>query len=157
MTRLYGRSPAGQRCHDHVPGGHWRTMTFIAGLRVDGITAPWCLDAVMNGPAFLIYLETQLCPTLKPGDIVICDNLASHKVAGVQELIAAKGAKILYLPPYSPDLNPIEQAFSKIKALLRKAAERSADALWKAIGRIIQTFSAGECKNYFSNSGYVFN
>lgn len=132
-------------------------MTFVAGLRINGMEAPWCLDAAMNGSAFLAYVETQLCPVLKPGDIVIADNLGSLKVDGVRELIEARGAAILYLPPYSPDLNPIEQAFAKIKALLRKAAARSLDALWQAIGRIIDTISQDQCKNFFGNSGYVFN
>jgi len=157
MTRRHGRSPVGERCHDHAPGGHWKTMTFVAGLHPDGRVAPWCLDAPMNGKAFLAYVKTQLCPALKPGDIVVCDNLGSHKVAGVREMIEDKGAKILYLPPYSPDFNPIGQAFSKIKILLRKAAERSFDALWAAIGRIIETILPQECRNYFANSGYVSN
>jgi transposase len=157
MTRRHGRCPVGERCHDHAPGGHWKTMTFVAGLHLDGLVAPWCLDAPMNGAAFLAYVQTQLCPALKPGDIIVCDNLGSHKVAGVREMIEDKGAKILYLPPYSPDLNPIEQAFSKIKTLLRKAAERSFDALWAAIGRIIETIRPQECRNYFANSGYVSN
>lgn len=157
MTRRHGRCPVGERCYDHAPGSHWKTMTFVAGLHLDGLVAPWCLDAPMNGAAFLAYVETQLCPALKPGDIVICDNLSSHKVAGVRDMIKDKGAEILYLPPYSPDLNPIEQVFSKIKALLRKAAERSFDALWAAIGRIIETIQPQECRNYFTNSGYESN
>jgi transposase len=157
MTRLHGRSLVGERCHDHVPGGHWKTITFIAGLRINGLVAPWCLDSAMDGDAFLIYIREILAPVLKPGDILIADNLPAHKVAGVSELVEAAGAYLLYLPSYSPDLNPIEQAFSKIKALLRKAAERSVEALWKAIGRIIKTLSADECKNYFANSGYVLN
>ncbi|SFU76262.1 Transposase [Nitrosospira multiformis] len=157
MTRRHGRCPVGERCHDHAPGGHWKTMTFVAGLQLDGLVAPWCLDAPMNGAAFLAYVETQLCLALKPGDIVVCDNLGSHKVAGVREMIEDKGARILYLPPCSPDFNPIEQAFSKIKTLLRKAAERSFDALWAAIGRIIETIRPQECRNYFANSGYVSN
>lgn len=156
MTRQYGRCPVGERCYDHAPGSH-KTMTFVAGLHLDGLLAPWCLDAPMNGAAFLVYVETQLCPALKPGDIVICDNLSSHKVAGVREMIKDKGAEILYLPPYSPDLNPIEQVFSKIKTLLRKAAERSFDALWTAIGSIIETIRPQECRNYFTNFGYVCN
>jgi transposase len=132
-------------------------MTFVAGLYLDGLVAPWCLDTPMNGAAFLAYVQTRLCPALKPGDIIVCDNLGSHKVAGVREMIEDKGAGILYLPPYSPDLNPIEQAFSKIKTLLRKAAERSFDALRAAIGRIIGTIRPQECRNYFANSGYVSN
>lgn len=154
MIRRYGRAKGASRCLDDAPGGHWKTMTFIAGLRMDGITAPWCLDSAMNGPAFLTYLETQLCPTLTPGDIVIADNLSSHKVAGVRELIEATGAHIFYLPPYSPDLNPIEQAFAKLKTLLRKAMARSFDALWKTIGKLLNLFSKEECLNYLSNSGY---
>lgn len=154
MIRRYGRAKGAERCLDDAPGGHWKTMTFIAGLRADGLTAPWCLDSAMNGPAFLTYVETQLCPTLKSGDIVIADNLSSHKVAGVRELIEATGAKILYLPPYSPDLNPIEQAFAKLKTLLRKAMARSFEALWKTIGKLLDRFSEHEATNYFRNSGY---
>lgn len=154
MIRRYGRAKGGARCFDDAPGGHWKTMTFIAGLRVDDITAPWCIDGPMNGAIFKTYLETQLIPTLSRGDIVVCDNLAAHKVAGVKEIVEASGAKILYLPPYSPDLNPIEQAFAKLKALLRKAMARSFEALWKTIGRLLKRFSKQECKNYFANSGY---
>ena len=155
MTRQHGRSLIGERCHDHVPGGHWKTTTFIGGLRVSGMTAQFVLEGA--GEAFLIYIGNILAPALKPGDIIVMDNLSSHKVTGVRERIEARGAKLLYLPPYSPDLNPIEQAFSKLKAALRKAAERSIEELWKAIGRIIKTFLPGECKNYFANSGYVLN
>lgn len=155
MIRRYGREKGANRCLDDAPGGHWKTMTFIGGLRLEGITAPWCLDSAMTGPAFLTYVETQLCPTLKVGDIVIADNLSSHKVAGVREMIEGKGAAIIYLPPYSPDLNPIEQAFSKLKSLLRKAMARSFDELWRAIGRLINLFSKEECLNYFRNSGYA--
>ena len=157
MIRLYGRSPTAERCHDHVPGGHWKTTTFIAGLRNDGLVAPWCLDSAMDGDAFLIYVRDILTPVLRPGDIIVCDNLASHKVDGVRQAIKTAGASILYLPAYSPDLNPIEQVFSKIKSLLRKAAERSLDALWKTIGHISSSLSKDECKNYFANAGYVLN
>ena len=157
MTRLHGRSPVGERCHDFVPGGHWKTTTFIAGLRLEGMVAPWCLDGAMDGATFLTYVRHVLVPVLRPGDIVVCDNLGSHKVEGVREAIKAAGAVLLYLPAYSPDLNPIEQAFSKIKALLRKAAERSVEARWKTIGRVINLLSAQECKNYFTNAGYVLN
>ena len=125
MIRRYGRARGGARCLDDAPGGHWKVMTFIAGLRAHGITAPWCLDNAMTGAAFVTYIETQLCPTLKPGDIVIADNLSSHEVASIRELVEVKGARILYLPPYSPDLNPIEQVFAKLKTLLRKAIARS--------------------------------
>ncbi len=130
-------------------------MTFIAGLRMDKITAPWCLDGPMNGLAFKTWLETQLVPTLGPGDIVIADNLSAHKVAGVNEIIEASGASIMYLPAYSPDLNPIEQVFAKLKTLLRKAMARSYDALWQIIGKLLEKFSKPECKNYFRNSGYA--
>lgn len=154
MIRKYGRARGKKRCLDDTPNGHWKTMTFIAGLRVDGIIAPWCLDAPMNGETFKTYLQTQLMPALKPGDVVICDNLSSHKVAGIREIIEAQGAKIFYLPPYSPDLNPIEQVFAKLKALLRKAAERSFEKLWKTIGKLLNLFNSQECSNYFKNSGY---
>lgn len=154
MIRRYGRAKGGARCLDDAPGGHWESMTFIAGLRAGGITAPWCMDCAMTGEAFKIYIETQLAPTLKPGDIVIADNLSSHKVKGIREFIEARGARILYLPPYSPDLNPIEQIFAKLKALLRKAMARSFHALWQAIGKIIGLFTKQECLNCFANSGY---
>lgn len=155
MARRYGRSPRGQRCVAAVPHGHWKTTTFIAGLRHDRITAPLVLDGPMDGAAFLAYVQTFLCPTLQPGDLVIADNLGSHKVAGVQQAIAAAGATLLYLPPYSPDLNPIEKLFAKLKALLRKAAKRSIDALWNHIGVLLDAFPAQECANYFAAAGYV--
>jgi transposase len=155
MARRYGRAPRGQRCVAGVPHGHWKSTTFIAGLRHDRITAPLVLDGPMDGAAFLAYVQSFLCPTLRPGDIVIADNLGSHKVAGVQQAIAAAGATILYLPPYSPDLNPIEQLFAKLKALLRKAAKRSVDALWNHIGVLLDTVPAHECSNYFAAAGYV--
>ena len=154
MTRARGRAPRGARCIASVPHGHWHTTTFIAGLRVNAITAPMVLDGPMDGEAFLRYVQAFLCPTLQPGDIVIADNLPSHKVAGVQEAIAATGARLRYLPPYSPDLNPIENLFSKLKALLKKAAHRSRDALWNAIGPLLDAFSATECVNYFKAAGY---
>ena len=154
MARTHGRSPKGERCAGHVPYGHWKTTTFIAGLRQDGMTAPFVLDSPMDGDAFLAYLEKILAPALKPDDIVVMDNLPSHKVKGVKDIIEAAGAQLLYLPPYSPDLNPIEMAFSKLKAALRKAAERSLDALWRAIGRILKTYDATECQNYFAHAGY---
>lgn len=138
-----------------VPHGHWKTTTFIAGLRHDAITAPMVIDGPMDGAIFAAYVRTFLCPTLRPGDVVIADNLSSHKVAGVREAIEAVGARICYLPPYSPDLNPIEKAFSKLKALLRKAATRTVDALWTTIGELLDEFSAQECSNYFASSGYV--
>ena len=157
MTRTRGRAPVGERCVASVPHGHWKTTTFIAGLRVGELTAPMLLDGAMDGEAFLVYVREFLCPTLKPGDIVIADNLPSHKVAGVREAIESAGAELRYLPPYSPDLNPIEKLFSKLKALLRKAAHRTVDALWQEIGKLLDTFSPTECANYFKSSGYVYN
>jgi transposase len=155
MARRYGRAPRGQRCMAAVPHGHWKTTTFIAGLRHDSITAPLVLDGPMDGAAFLVCVQTFLCPTLQPGGIVIADNLGSHKVAGGKQAIAATGATLLYLPPYSPDLNPIEKLFAKLKALLRKAAKRSVDALWNHIGVLLDAFPAQECSNYFVATGYV--
>lgn len=154
MTRTRGRAPQGERCVASVPHGHWKTTTFIAGLRDHDITAPMVLDGPMDGEAFLVYVRTFLCPTLHPGDIVIADNLRSHKVAGVRDAIEGAGATLRYLPPYSPDLNPIEKLFSKLKTLLRKAAKRSVDALWNEIGQLLQRFSPEECTNYFQSSGY---
>ena len=154
MTRTRGRAPKGERCVASVPHGHWKTTTFIAGLRYNDITAPMVLDGPMDGEAFLVYVRTFLCPTLQPGDIVIADNLRSHKVAGVRDAIEVAGATLRYLPPYSPDLNPIEKLFSKLKTLLRKAAKRSVDALWNEIGQLLQRFSPEECTNYFQSSGY---
>jgi transposase len=154
MTRTRGRAPKGVRCVASVPHGHWKTTTFIAGLRYHDITAPMVLDGPMDGEAFLVYVRTFLCPTLHPGDIVIADNLPSHKVAGVRDAIEVAGATLRYLPPYSPDLNPIEKLFSKLKTLLRKAAKRSVDALWNEIGQLLKRFSPEECTNYFQSSGY---
>lgn len=154
MTRTRGRAPKGVRCVASVPHGHWKTTTFIAGLRYHDITAPMVLDGPMDGEAFLVYVRTFLCPTLHPGDIVIADNLRSHKVAGVRDAIEVAGATLRYLPPYSPDLNPIEKLFSKLKTLLRKAAKRSVDALWNEIGQLLKRFSPEECTNYFQSSGY---
>jgi transposase len=155
MVRTHGRSPRGERCLSSAPHGHWQTTTFIAGLRANEITAPMVLDGPMTGPAFLTYIQQCLCTTLKAGDIVIADNLPSHKVAGVRQSIEARGATLRFLPPYSPDLNPIEKLFSKLKSLLRKAACRTVGALWDEIGRLLSLFSAQECKNYFASSGYV--
>ena len=154
MTRLYGRCPRGQRLVDAVPHGHWRTTTFIAGLRQSGIIAPLVLDGPMTGAAFRAYIEQALAPLLKPGDVVVMDNLAAHKVAGVAEAIAAAGGSILYLPPYSPDLNPIEQFFAKFTALLRKAAARTKQALWAAAGQLLDLVLPTECCSYLANSGY---
>lgn len=155
MTRTRGRAPRGERCVASIPHGHWKTTTFLAGLRCDGLTAPMVADGPMDGALFLAYVRTFLCPTLRPGDIVIADNLSSHKVAGVKEAIEAVGASIRYLPPYSPDLNPIEKLFAKLKALLRKAAKRTIGAMWDEIGRLLDAFSADECRNYFAACGYV--
>ena len=154
MVRRYGWGPKGDRLVDAAPYGHWRATTFVAGLRRAGLTAPLVLDGPMTGTAFRAYIEQFLAPTLSPGDVVVMDNLAAHKVAGVREAIAAVGASILYLPPYSPDLNPIELAFSKLKRLLRSAAERTVGALWSAIGRLIQQFTPHECANYLRHTGY---
>jgi len=136
------------------PHGHWKTTTLVAGLRLDGLTAPMVLDGAMNGPAFRAYTEQLLAPSLRPGDIVIMDNLPAHRVAGVREAIEARGASLLYLPPYSPHFNPIELAFAKLKALLRKAAARTVDALWAAITDAIEAFTPRECANYFTATGY---
>jgi transposase len=154
MARRYGRCRRGERLNAKLPHGHWKTTTFVAGLRVGGITAPCVIDRPMNGLTFRAYVEQFLAPTLKPGDIVVMDNLAAHKVEGVQEAIEAAGATLRYLPPYSPDLNPIEQVFAKLKALLRKAAERSVEALCDRIGDLLGAFSPKECANYFRNAGY---
>ncbi|WP_076611132.1 IS630-like element ISAzs37 family transposase [Azospirillum sp. B510] len=154
MTRRHGRCARGLRLLAPVPHGHWKTTTLIAGLRTTGIVAPYVLDGPINATVFRAYVEQVLAPTLQSGDILILDNLSSHKVAGVREAVEARGARVLYLPPYSPDLNPIEQAFAKLKALLRKAAERSRDGLWNAIGRIIDIYKPNECRNLFKNAGY---
>jgi transposase len=154
MTRRYGRSRSGTRLIAAVPHGHWCTTTFIAGLRQSGIVAPLVLDGPITGPAFRAYVEQFLAPALAPGDVVVLDNLAAHRVDGVRQAIAAAGAAILYLPPYSPDLNPIEQLFAKLKALLRKAAARTKDELWQAIGCLLASVSSGECANYLNHCGY---
>jgi len=150
MARTHGRAPRGERLRAAIPHGHWKTTTFVAGLRNTGMVAPMVLDGPINGELFLTYVEQVLVPELRPGDIVIMDNLGSHKGAGVR----AAGASLRYLPPYSPDFNPIENAFAKLKAMLRKAAERTLDALWSTIGRITETFTPAECTNYFAAAGY---
>lgn len=155
MTRLRGRAPRGERLVDHVPHGHWKTTTFLAALRADGLIAPLVVDGAINGQLFLAYVQQQLAPALKPRDLVIMDNLSSHKIAGVREAIEAVGAQVVYLPPYSPDFNPIEQVFSKLKALLRKYQERTVDALWRRLGNLVDRFSPSECRNYFRHSGYA--
>ena len=155
MARLRGRCKRGQRLIGKVPNGHWKITTFVAGLRNDAITAPFVIDQPMNGVIFRAYLEQCLVPTLKPGDIVVMDNLPAHKNEDVRKIIEAAGAKLLYLPPYSPDLNPIEMAFAKLKAHLRKAAERSIPALWDRIGTVLDLFSANQCQNFFRHAGYA--
>ncbi|WP_156362147.1 IS630 family transposase [Sphingomonas sp. Leaf208] len=154
MARRYGRAPRGERLRAGVPHGHWKTTTFVAGLSRTGMIAPWVLDGPMNGDAFTTYVTRVLVPELSPGNVVIMDNLSSHKAPAVRVAIEAAGARLLFLPPYSPDFNPIEMAFSKLKAHLRKAAERTIHGLWDAIGRIVDLYSPQECSNYFSAAGY---
>jgi transposase len=155
MVRLRGRCPRGERLIGYAPHGHWKTITFVAGLRHRALVAPFVLEGAMNGPMFLAYVQQCLAPTLKRGDIVVMDNLPVHKVAGVEKAIEAVGARLRYLPPYSPDLNPIEPAFSKMKAHLRKAAEHTIPRLVRRIGRIVADFPAKECRNFFCHAGYV--
>ena len=155
MTRTHGRCARGARLVAKVPHGRWRTLTFLAALRFDGIEAPGVIDGPINGEVFRAYVEQVLVPTLRPGDIVIIDNLGSHKGKAVRQAIRAAGAKLFFLPPYSPDLNPIEQVFAKLKTLLRKAAERSVEAICKRIGALLQAFTPQECANYFKNAGYA--
>jgi transposase len=154
MTRRYGWGERGDRLVDAAPYGPWKTTTFVAGLRASGIIAPFVLDGPMNGDAFRAYVEQVLAPELEPGDAVVMDNLRPHKVAGVREAIRAAGASVLYLPSYSPDLNPIEQCLAKLKELLRKAAARTKEALWDAIGRHLDDFTPEECRNYLAHCGY---
>lgn len=155
MARVFGRAARGRRCMARVPHGHWKTTTLTAGLRIDGLVAPMLLDGPMDGAAFLAYVGQVLVPTLRPGDTVIMDNLPAHKVAGVREAIEAAGAQLLYLPPYSPDLNPIEMAFAKLKSILRATAARTVDGLWQAIADALQRFTPDECAHYFAAAGYV--
>ena len=154
MARRHGRAPRGERLRMSVPHGHWRTTTFVAGLRSDGLIAPFVLDGPINRQAFEVYVERVLVPELRAGDVVVMDNLSSHKGPRVQEMIQAKGARLLFLPPYSPDFNPIEKVFSKLKALLRKAAERTVEGLWTTIGKLLDAFTPAECVNYFAAAGY---
>jgi transposase len=154
MARLRGRSPRGERCRAAIPHGHWKTTTLVAGLRLGGLMAPMVIDGAMNGEAFTAYAETFLAPALSPGDIVVLDNLPAHKVSGARAAIERAGARLVFLPPYSPDFNPIEQAFAKLKALLRRAAARTIGALDAAIAAALETFTPQECANYFTNSGY---
>jgi transposase len=155
MTRLHGRAPKGKRLLAAVPHGHWKTTTFIGALRCDGLTAPMVVDGAVNGDIFRAYVEQVLVPTLKPGDIVVMDNLQSHKVDGVRAAIEAAGAELRYLPPYSPDLNPIEPAFAKFKTLLRKAEARTVETLWTAIGDLVDRITPTDCRNLFRHCGYV--
>lgn len=154
MARIRGRAPRGERLRMAIPHGHWKTTTFVAGLRNSGVVAPMVLDGPINGAAFQAYVDQVLVPDLRPGDIVVMDNLGSHKGASIRAAIEAAGASLLYLPPYSPDLNPIENAFAKLKAMLRKAAERTIEGLWSSIGRLIDAFNLTECSNFFRNAGY---
>jgi transposase len=156
MTRLRGRCPKGQRLYAKAPFGHWLTQTFIAGLRCDGLTAPWVVDGPMTRQIFETYVETQLAPTLAKGDVVILDNLPAHKSDRAEHIVRARGAWLLFLPPYSPDLNPLEMAFSKIKAHLRKAEARTIEALWRVLGDICDLVEPEECRNYFTAAGYGF-
>ena len=155
MTRRHGRCARGQRLIAKVPHGHWRTLTFLAALRHDRIDAPCVIDGPINATSFLAYVEQILLPTLSSGDIVIMDNLGSHKGRAVRRAIRSAGAKLFFLPPYSPDLNPIEQVFAKLKALLRKADERSVEATWRRIGALLDRFTPAECANYLRNAGYA--
>jgi transposase len=154
MTRPRGRCRRGDRLRAYVPHGHWKTTTLVAGLRLTGIVAPLVLDGPINRIAFKAYVEQFLAPALRPGDVVVMDNLSSHKSPEIRAIIEAAGAKLMFLPPYSPDFNPIENAFSKIKAHLKKAAERTVPTLWKAIGRIIDLITPAEAVNYFAAAGY---
>jgi transposase len=154
MARHYGRAPKGARCRAAVPHGHWKTTTFVAGLRLSGLVAPMILDGPMDGEAFRAYVEQVLVPELNPGDIVMWDNLPAHRVSGVREALAAAGASLRYLPAYSPDFNPIEFAFAKLKALLRAAAARTLPELWDALKDALDAFSPRECGSYFAATGY---
>ncbi len=154
MARLRGRAPRGERCRAGVPHGHWKTTTFTGALRLTGMTAPFVYDGAMNGNVFLAYIEQVLVPTLSRGDVVVMDNLPAHKPASVRDAIEKAGAKLIFLPPYSPDFNPIENAFSKLKALLRAKAQRTIKALWDAVGPLLDAFTPTECANYFRAAGY---
>jgi len=155
MARLRGRCPRGQRMVASIPHGHWKTLTFIAGLRCDGLTAPWVIDGPMTGDIFQTYMETQLAPTLRKGDVVILDNLPAHKRDKARRAVEKRGAWLLFLPPYSPDFNPIELAFSKFKAHMKRLKPRTVDELWKATGKVCALFRPDECKNYFIADGYA--
>jgi transposase len=157
MARLRGWAPKGERCRAAIPHGHWKTITFVGGLTLAGFVAPMLLDGPMDGESFLAWVEQMLAPTLRPGDIVVMDNLAAHKVAGVRQAIEACGAELHYLPPYSPDLNPIENAFAKLKAHVRKSAARTLDALERAAANALPQFKPDECANFFAHAGYGFD
>ncbi len=156
MARRCGRAPRGHRCRAPVPHGHWKTTTFVGALRLSGMTAPMVLDGAMHGAAFFAYVEQVLVPALEPGDIVVMDNLACHRSAAVRDAIQSAGAELRFLPPYSPDFNPIEMAFSKLKASLKRRAARSVNELWEAIGEATDTFTPAECQNYFAAAGYDY-
>jgi transposase len=155
MAPLRGRGPRGQRLQARVPHNHWKTLTFIAALRVDRVDAPWVIDGPINGELFTLYVEKVLVPTLAQGDVVILDNLGSHKGKAVRKAIRQAGAHLLFLPPYSPDLNPIEQLFAKLKHLMRKAEARTVDDTWRAVGELLDLFSPAECNNYLTNAAYA--
>jgi transposase len=155
MARLRGRCPRGQRMVASIPHGHWKTLTFIAGLRCDGLTAPWVIDGPMTGDIFQTYMETQLAPTLKKGDVVILDNLPTHKRDKAKQAVGKRGAWLFFLPPYSPDFNPIELAFSKFKAHMKRLKPRTVDELWKAAGKVCDLFKPSECRNYFVADSYA--
>ena len=154
MAPLRGWGPRSRRLKGYAPYSHWKTLTFIAALRHDRIDAPWVIDGPINGETFLLYVETQLAPTLSPGDVVVMDNLGSHKGKAARAAIRAKGAHLLFLPPYSPDLNPIEQVFAKLKHLMRKAQPHNVEATWRKVGQLLDLFSPTECANYLVNPGY---
>ena len=154
MAALRGWAPRGQRLRTKVPHGRWQTMTFLAALRPDRIEAPWFLEGPIDGDSFRLYVEKVLLPTLRPGDIVVMDNLGSHRGKIVRQLIRSAGAKLFFLPKYSPDLNPIEQVFAKLKHFLRKAAARTVEAVCRAVGKVLQLFTPEECLNYLANAGY---
>lgn len=155
MARTHGYAPRGERLVEAVPHGHWHTTTFVGALTARGFVAPMVVDGPINGDLFRAYVEKVLVPDLRPGDVVVLDNLGSHTVAGVREAVEGAGCRLLFLPPYSPDLNPIENAFSKLKGLLRKAAERTVEGLWAAIGKLLDQFPPGECRNYLRHCGYA--
>jgi putative transposase len=157
MAPIRGWGPRGERLRGFAPHGHWRTMTFLGALRCDGLTAPCVFDGPINGTAFRAYVEQVLLPTLRPGDIVIMDNLGSHKAAAIRRIIKAAGARLWFLPPYSPDLNPIEQVFAKVKHWMRLAQKRTVDDTWRHIGHLVTTITPNECANYLRNSGYASN